>query len=185
MASRPVPSDEELLQSFLGGNKRAFEVLFRRYQGRIFGYLHRLVRDEAAAEDLFQEVFLHLSQVAARFDGSRSFRSWFFCVAHNRAMDFLRKNRRRNKFEEVKEEVLSSSADPSPEKLAMEAEFSRILDRMFQTLSAEHRATLLLRFNEGLTHEEIAEVMNCPVGTAKSRTRNALRRIREMMEKEN
>lgn len=177
-----VPSDEELLIALQGGNQRAFEIIFNRYQGRVFGYLIRLVRDQPLAEEIFQEVFLHLYRRASKFDTSRSFRSWFFRVAHNRAMDFLRENPERENLELLKEDLLESA--PTPEDLALKAESGRDLDQMLHLLSEEHRSVLLLKFKEGLTYEEIAEVINCPVGTAKSRTHHAIKNLRDLMGKE-
>lgn len=175
-----APSDERLLQDFLEGSQKAFEALFERYRDRIFGYLMRLVRDRALAEELFQEVFLHLFRRAGRFDTSRSFRAWFFRVAHNRAVDFLRTDREGRNAEEFKEDASIALSSPSAEELALESESSRKLEEMLQRLSEEHRSVLLLRFQEGLTYEEIAEVVGCPVGTAKSRAHHAIRRLREL-----
>ena len=174
-------SDEELIKSFQEGDKKAFEAIFRRYQGRIYGYLFHLVRDQALAEEVFQEAFFHLFRRASQFDSLRTFRSWFFRVAHNRAIDFLRENRERGKHERFEEEF--SALAPSPEDLVLEAESTRFLGRILQMLSEEHRSVLLLRFKEGLTYEEVAEVIGCPVGTAKSRTHHAIRKLRELMEK--
>lgn len=176
------PSDEELFKSFQEGDQRAFETIFQRYRGRIFDYLIRLVRDQAIAEEIFQEVFLHLFRHASQFDSSRTFRPWFFRVAHNRAMDFFRKNPERGNLEKLQEEFPQST--PSPEDLALSAESVRTLDRMLQLLSEEHRSVLLLRFKEDLTYEEVAEVFDCPVGTAKSRMHHAIKNLRELMEKE-
>jgi RNA polymerase sigma-70 factor (ECF subfamily) len=177
-------SDEELLKAFLGGQERAFEELFERYRDRIFGYLIRLVRDRSLAEELFQEVFLHLFRRASRFDASRTFRSWFFRVAHNRAVDFLRRGERSGNFEELREDVTETKQEVSPEQMVLEAESARFLDQSLYRLSDDHRSVLLLKFKEGLTYEEIAEVVGCPVGTAKSRTHHALRQLRELIGKE-
>jgi len=183
---REAPTDEELLRAFLGGDERAFEVLFDRYRDRIFGYLRRLVADHALAEEIFQEVFLQLFRRASRFDASRSFRSWFFSLAHNRAMDLLRGSggKKERGLTAGTENLPAEEPQPSPEDLVVGIEAARSLERMLQRLSGEHRAVLLLRFREGLTYEEIAEVVGCPLGTAKSRVHHALRRLREMMGRE-
>ena len=175
-----APSDEDLVKSFQEGDQSAFETIFLRYRGRIYGYLIRLIRDQAVAEEMFQEVFLHLFRRASQFDSTRTFRSWFFRVAHNRTMDFFRKNQERENLEQL-EDLLESP--PSPEELALKAETARDLDQMLQLLSEEHRSVLLLRFKEDLTYEEVAEVFDCPVGTAKSRTHHAIKNLRELMEK--
>ena len=176
------PSDEELFKSFQEGNQRAFETIFQRYRGPIFDYLLWLIRDQAIAEEIFQEAFLHLFRRTSQFDSSRSFRPWFFRVAHNRAMDFFRKNPERGNLEKLQEEFPQPA--PSPEDLVLRAESVRRLDRMLHLLSEEHRSVLLLKFKEDLTYEEIAEVIDCPVGTAKSRMHHAIKNLQDLMEKE-
>jgi len=176
------PSDEELFKSFQEGNQRAFETIFQRYRGPIFDYLIRLIRDQAIAEEIFQEAFLHLFRRTSQFDSSRTFRPWFFRVAHNRAMDFFRKNPERGNLEKLQEEFPQSA--PSPEYLALKAESARDLDQMLHLLSEEHRSVLLLKFKEDLTYEEIAEVIDCPVGTAKSRMHHAIKNLQDLMKKE-
>ncbi|MEE9275132.1 MAG: RNA polymerase sigma factor [bacterium] len=173
-----------MVQAFLQGENEAFEALFERYRSRIFGYVRRLVRDRDLAEEIFQEVFLHLFRQAPGFDPTRSFRAWFFRLAHNRAMDILRRRRGKGRFEDVEEDSAAWGVEPSAEDRALEAASARRLERLLGSLGEDQRAVVLLKFVEGLTYEEIAGVLDCPVGTAKSRAHHALRRLREMVERE-
>ncbi len=148
-----------------------------QYRHRLFRYLYRIVRDEAAAEDLFQQTWLNVVREIRRYNGRSSFGTWLFAIAHNAAMDRLR----RKGCEPLEESAVAASGAPDAYASAVEAERHAILDRAVSTLPASYREVLTLRFEEGMKLEEIAEVTGAPLSTVKSRLQRALEGARQAM----
>lgn len=146
-----------------------------RYQHRLYRYLVRLVREPAAAEDVFQQTWLRAVREIRRYDGRRSFDTWLFAIAHNAAVDLLR--RTAGESLEGQEQELSSTA-PDALDLAMMAERSAIVAAGMEALPALYREALALRFEEGMKLEEIAEVTGAPLSTVKSRVQRGLEALR-------
>ena len=152
--------------------------LVERYQYRLYRYLVRLVRAPAAAEDVFQQTWLQAVREIRRYDGRRSFDTWLFAIAHNAAMDLLR--RTSGESLEDHETELSSTA-PDALDLAMTAERSAIVTAGMKELPALYREALALRFEEGMKLEEIAEVTGAPLSTVKSRVQRGLEALRRQI----
>jgi RNA polymerase sigma-70 factor (ECF subfamily) len=148
-----------------------------RYQHRLYRYLIRLVREPAAAEDLFQQTWLQAVREIRRYDARRSFDTWLFAIAHNLAMDLLR--RTAGERLEGREEL--SSAAPDAFDLTMMAERSAIVAAEMEALPALYREALVLRFEEGMKLEEIAEVTGAPLSTVKSRVQRGLEGLRRQI----
>ncbi len=148
-----------------------------QYRHRLFRYLYRLVRDEAAAEDLFQQTWLNVVREIGRYNGRSSFGTWLFAIAHNAAMDRLR----RKGAEPLEEAAVADAGAPDGYSAAVEAERHAILDRAVSTLPAAYREVLTLRFEEGMKLEEIADVTGAPLSTVKSRLQRALEGARQAM----
>jgi RNA polymerase sigma-70 factor (ECF subfamily) len=151
------------------------------YQHRLYRYLLRLVRDQASADDLFQQTWLHVVRQLHRYDAARSFDTWLFAIAHNAAMDLLR--RRPGESLDDSESALPSSA---PDALAgvLAGERAAILATAMAALPALCREALTLRFEEGMKLEEIAEVTHAPLSTVKSRVRRGLEAMKHKLSKE-
>ena len=131
-----------------------------RYQHRLYRYLRRLVREPAAADDLFQQTWLNVVRQLGRYDSRRSFDTWLFAIAHNAAMDLLR----RKAGESLEESGYHLAAtEPDALSAAMASERTAILATEMAGLSAPYREVLTLRFEEGMKLEEIAEVMRAPL----------------------
>ena len=148
-----------------------------RYQHRLYRYLRRLVRDPAAADDLFQQTWLNVVRRIDHYDSRRNFDTWLFAIAHNAAMDLLR----RKTGESLEESVYEAAAAPDALSAAMASERTAILASEMAGLSAPYREVLTLRFEEGMKLEEIAEVTHAPLSTVKSRVGRALESLRERM----
>ncbi len=133
------PSDAELARDALGGSEAAYRELVTRYATPAVNFVFRFVRDRALAEDLAQEGFLRVYQRLSTYDPERKFSSWFFQVLRNITIDHLRVNRL-----------------PTASLTAL----SRI--------RPEYREVVVLRYQEGLTHPEIAEILGMPSGTVKT-----------------
>lgn len=167
-------SDEALAVAAREGSEEAFRVLVERFERPIFGLLLRIVRRPELAEDLAQETFLKAHRALARFDANRKFSSWLFKIAHNAALDALRRSRQEPllSLDTTGEEGESppAAADPAAEnpfdRLAGR-DLGRALDDALRSLKPQYREILLLRFGEELSYDELSEVLDLPLGTVK------------------
>jgi RNA polymerase sigma-70 factor (ECF subfamily) len=168
------------------GDPDALTAVISRYQHRLYRYLLRLVREPAAADDLFQQTWLRAMEKIGRYDARRSFEAWLFSVAHNLAIDFWRVRRGESLDDagEVGETPAARLRDGEPDALERLLDFERgaMLAASIAGLPAIHREVLTLRFEEDMKLEEIAEVAGIPLSTVKSRLRRALEGLRAAME---
>lgn len=184
-------SDEELAAAAGRGSQEAFRELVERFERPVFALVVRIVRRPELAEELAQEAFVKAWRALGRFDPARKFSSWMFKIAHNAALDALR----RRGEEEVSldapapgsEDPLPLPADPAAEDPLARATgraAGRALAEAMAGLRAEYREILTLRFAEGLSYDEIAEVTGAPLGTVKVHLHRAradlARRMREL-----
>jgi len=164
-------SDEDLVASVVAaGDTAAFETLVRRYQGRVRNWLRQLTRDAAQADDLAQETFIRAWQRAHTFNGKGKFASWLMKIAFN---GFLQSRRRQGAAVLPFELVESDEAAVTP---SLE---SPDLPKMLAVLGAEERLVLILCHAHGMSHGEVAEVLDMPLGTVKSHAQRGKAKIRE------
>jgi RNA polymerase sigma factor (sigma-70 family) len=171
--------DAALLARIADGDEGAIEVLYGRYGGSCFGLARRILDDAQLAEDVVQQVFVALWK-GTGFDPSRgAVSTWLLSMTHHKAVDSLRKESKRRKTVAGEQTLLELQATgPGPEDEAwsrMRAERTRDALRL---LPAEQREVLLLAYYGGYTQREIADLTGLPLGTVKSRTLAALRRLR-------
>lgn len=170
----PAPTDEALALEARRGSEEAFRKLVERYQRPVYSLLVRIVRNPESAEDIAQEAFVKAWRALARFDPSRKFSSWLFKIAHNSALDALR----RQGVDTISldapigdsEEPPELPADPAAEnplRRLVARDSGRALEAAIGELRPQYREILLLRFQEGLAYEEIADVLSIPLGTVK------------------
>lgn len=175
-------SDEQLLAAVLAGEIEALAILVERHQGPLTGYLDRLVGpDWALAQDIVQETFLRvLRQHTCR--GNRPFKPWLYAIATNLARDHFKSAavQRAARLDGELEARLEDRA-AGPEDQALAAERGAAIAGALRCLGAEYRATLVLRFYSGLSFQEIADALDVPLGTVKSRLSVGLRRLREAL----
>ncbi|MGA2814257.1 MAG: sigma-70 family RNA polymerase sigma factor [Candidatus Acidiferrum sp.] len=160
---------------------RAFERLYDRYGRLVYGLVFRIVQQAGTAEEIVQDVFLQLWRNAARYDALRGpFLPWLLTMARNRALDNLRlKSERQRRREDQTEELPSICAVPQFEKeLDQKRRASRIRE-LLTSLQPQQKRAIELAYFEGLTHTEIADTLQEPLGTVKSWIRNGLLRLRE------
>ena len=175
-------ADGELVQSALAGRESGFEELVRRYQRPIAAYVYRMVGDYDAALDLTQEVFIKVYASLSRYRPEFKFSTWIYKIAHNAAIDHLRRHATR-------EAVASSEGDRaegalesrrlSPEQESERSERCSEIETVVQLLQAPYRELILLRHSQDLSYEEIAEVTGLPLGTVKNRLFRAREAMRE------
>jgi RNA polymerase sigma-70 factor (ECF subfamily) len=171
------------------GDLDALSALVTRYQNRLYRYLLRVVRQPAEAEDLFQSTWIRVAERIGQYDPNRSFEAWLFTLARNLAIDHLRRIRPESLDEPLGDSDggdtgasrLRSSEPGAYERVASQERSSRIGESL-DALPVVQREVLTLRFEEEMKLEEIAEVLNVPLSTVKTRLRRALDRLRVTME---
>src|SRR4051794_15152288 len=174
--------DAALLAEVVGGDEEALETLYRRYGGACFALARRILDDNHLAEDVVQQVFTALWK-GSGFDVRRgALSTWLMSVTHHKAIDVLRKEaprRKRLASEQALMEVAVSGPGPDEEAwMRMRAERTR---EALQTLPSEQRELLLLAYYGGYTQSEIAGLTGLPLGTVKSRTLAAMRKLRAVL----
>jgi RNA polymerase sigma-70 factor (ECF subfamily) len=167
-------SDEELAAAASRGSEEAFRELVERFERPVFGLVLRIVRRPDVAEEVAQEAFVKAWKALGRFDPARKFSSWLFKIAHNSALDSLRRRGEQTLSLDAPiaegEAAPEPPADPKAEDPLTVATYraaGRALAAAMTELRAEYREILQLRFAEGLSYEEIAEVTGAPLGTVK------------------
>jgi len=168
-------TDQQLVQRSQRGDLRAFDLLVLKYQGRIAALVGRYVSDAGEVEDVTQEAFIKAYRALAKFRGDSAFYTWLYRIAANAAKNHLVAKGRRPGADATIEDaegfdeggLLSESA--SPEALAMGGELAEVVESALNALPNELKAALMLREFDGLSYDDIADVLGCPVGTVRSR----------------
>lgn len=169
-------SDQQLVQRVQAGDKAAFDLLVRKYQHRVLKLVSRFVSDAAEAEDVAQEAFLKAYRALASFRGESAFYTWLYRIAINTAKNALVSNRRRpvdfdldlQDPEQYDRHARLKEGD-TPEGVLLTEEIRSVVEKAMEQLPEDLRTAIVLRELEGLSYEEIAEAMDCPVGTVRSR----------------
>jgi RNA polymerase sigma-70 factor (ECF subfamily) len=186
----PELDDRDLVVQALAGEKEAFGTLVKRFERPVYGLIVRMVRNPAEAEEIAQEVFIKAYTKLQSFDRSRKFSSWIFKIAHNAAIDYLRKKRVQTvPLESPPEQeggqladILAGPERDEPEQVAVRGELAEALELAMASLRPEQREVLLLRFQHGLSYAELSEVMSLPLGTIKTHLHRARKRLAQIFE---
>lgn len=177
-SSQNRAADLELVRRMAQGDESALEALYDRYAGVVYSVAVRVVRDDGAAEEILQDVFYHLWRRASDFDPSRGgLGAWLFVSARNRAIDRLRRR--------TPPDSLDVDETP-PSKFDLESRAARaeVMSRITSAIAAlpeSQRHALELAYFEGMTHSEISQRTGEPLGTVKTRLRNALQTLRQVL----
>ena len=179
-------SDAELARDARAGSEAAYRELVARYATAAVNFTQRFVRDRALAEDLAQEGFLRVYQRLHTYDSERKFSSWFFQVLRNVTIDYLRVNRVATaSLDELQQEGRHAAAvdrdGPSPEELAGRGELVSAMTAALSRIRPEYREVVVLRYQEGLTQPEIAEVLGIPAGTVKTYLHRARKELAQLL----
>jgi RNA polymerase sigma factor (sigma-70 family) len=178
--ARSLPDDEDLLASCAEGDEQALGSLYDRFGTVAYRLALRVVRDAALAEDVVQEAFLAAWRQADRFDVSRGRAStWILTLVHRRAVDITRRHARFNALPDQLD-TIEPRAESTDEDIVLR-DARREVRAALATLSSAEREVLGLAYWGGLTQAEIAAALGVPVGTVKSRTFNALARLRDAL----
>ena len=175
-AARGGSSDLALVKRVQQGDRSAFDLLVSKYQHKILNLIMRYVKDPAEAMDVAQDAFLKAYRAVPGFRGDSAFYTWLFRIAINTAKNHLVAAKRRPMQLEAEladaesfDEFDTLRDVDSPEHLVLTEEIGEVINRAIENLPEELRTAILLREIEGLSYEEIAEAMDCPIGTVRSR----------------
>lgn len=188
MAKQPQEAtDQELVKRVQQGDKRAFDLLVLKYQHKIAAIISRFVKDSAEVHDVSQEAFIKAYRALGNFRGDSAFYTWIYRIAINTAKNYLVSKGRRPPSSDVDidDAEFYTGAEglrdiTTPEAEAMRDELEDVVNRAIRDLPEDLRTAVTLREMEGMSYEEIAEVMDCPVGTVRSR----IFRAREAIDKQ-
>ncbi|MEC9373468.1 MAG: sigma-70 family RNA polymerase sigma factor [Planctomycetota bacterium] len=177
-------SDEQLLVDHRTGDPNAFRILMERYHDDLLRFLIRFMGDRQAAEDVFQEAFLQIHASSESFDESRRFKPWLFTIAANKGRDHHRKSARRPTLglsatlggeDEGRSFVDLMEVDVAPPESAMDArERDRLVQEAVDELPDHYREILLLAYFQKMSYSQIADILEIPLGTVKSRLHAAV-----------
>ena len=165
------------------GDRSAFERLYRAYQRPLFRYFLHFVHTIEAAEELTDDVLVEVWKHAAKFRGRSKPSVWIFGIAYHKAMDALRRQRPPVVELHAVAETLPADVRQTPEASAVRESIRGVVAAALATLSAEHRAVLVLTFNHGYAYQEIAQIVGCPVNTVKTRMFYAKKQLKETLER--
>lgn len=185
-APTPDDTDQELVRRVQAGDQTAFNLLVLKYQHRVLKLVGRFVNDAAEAEDVAQEAFLKAYRALASFRGDSAFYTWLYRIAINTAKNALVSQRRRpvdfdldlQDPDQYDRHAKLKESD-TPEGVLLTEEIRAVVEEAMEQLPEDLRTAIVLRELEGLSYEEIAEAMDCPVGTVRSR----IFRAREAIDK--
>ncbi|HEU5393284.1 MAG TPA: sigma-70 family RNA polymerase sigma factor [Candidatus Methylomirabilis sp.] len=184
-----APGDAALVDRARAGEAAAFEALVKRHQAAAFALAYQMVRHREDAQDIAQEAFVRVFRGLRDFQGQAAFKTWLHRIVVNLALDALRRRSRqpaaayddtREPGDEAREEV-GAHPDEDPDRALQAREVGEAIRMALEEVPAPQRAALLLREVEGLSYQEIAEVLGCAVGTVMSRLHYARRRLRERL----
>ena len=190
-----MKQDEALIGDALSGSARAWEVLVKRYETRVYNFSLRLMGNQTDAFDLMQEVFLGVFRNLHRFRGESLFTTWMFRIAHNKAVDMNRRRRLFNEHDLYAQQDAEDDADPldqltadlplqDPAAVLSEQRSNRDIHRFLSALSWDQRLIVELKVFQSHTFDEIAELQDIPANTAKTRFYTALKKLKDLMEQE-
>jgi RNA polymerase sigma-70 factor (ECF subfamily) len=186
-----VCSDEDLLAAFRQGQREAFGILVRRYEGELYGYLRRYLGDGDLADDVFQNTFLQVFTKIGKYDAGRPVRPWLYTIATNQAIDALRRAGRHQaiSLDLAREETRGAelpqligfleSRGPTPLEHVQGEERRQLVRAGVDRLPEFLRQVVILAYYQSLPYKEIADILGIPVGTVKSRLHTALLRLQE------
>jgi RNA polymerase sigma-70 factor (ECF subfamily) len=185
------PTDVELVRRSQDGDYRAFDALVTKHRGRVYAMIQNMVKNEADAWDLSQEVFVKVWKALPKFEARAQFTTWMYRITHNVVYDWMRK-RKIDTAGELDDNLLSresiaagAQAAPArtarPDEAMEHQELRRRIEEALQRISPEHREVILLREVQGFDYKEIADALDCSIGTVMSRLFYARKKLQKLL----
>ncbi len=184
--SSPESDELHLLSAVQKGSLDAFSVLVHRYQDRLYNALTRFLDSPEDAQDVMQEALLSAFANARNFKGQSRFYTWVYRIAMNHAIDLHRRKKPRQTLSlhrETANDWIASSKEDAPEQAIEQEEDRQLIRTALKILSAEHRMVIVMKELDDMRYEEIAEVLEVPVGTVRSRLHRARAELKTVLEK--
>lgn len=179
--------DENLVKRYLHGDEKALEILIKRYLKAVYNFVYYYTKNASDAEDITQDVFIRVWKKIKKFDQRKNFKSWLFGIARNAAIDFIRQKKAvpfssfetgegQNYFTETVRDVASL-----PDEVMLKNDLTSFLAPAVDKLSADDQEIIQLRHDDDLTFREIAQKLQAPLNTVKSRYRRALIFLKKLL----
>jgi RNA polymerase sigma factor (sigma-70 family) len=184
-------SDYELITRFMKGEQSCFEELIHRHKNKVFAYISLYIRDQALAEDIFQDTFLKVIQSvkAGKYSDNGKFISWVMRIAHNLIIDHFRRIKQMNVIsnDNYESDLFNSKrfAEDNIEDNMIKRQIQKDIRKMISSLPDDQREVVILRHYAGLSFKEIADITEVSINTALGRMRYALINMRKIMEEKN
>jgi len=172
--------DEELIKAFLDGDRDAFESLVLRHEKSVCNLIHSITRNPSYVDDIAQEIFWKVYLNLKKFKGKSSFKTWLYRITVNECLKELRRATSSKKLRAKLADEKSGLSSISNEVIDKKEEQDKIRE-LVNSLSHLHRTILFLRYNEGLSVKEMAQILNCPSGTVGSRLHNARNELKDLL----
>jgi len=180
--------------SYKDGDKDAFEMLYRRYEKSVLNLIYRMVIDASAAESLCQETFYRVVKARKRYKATAQFKTWLFQIAINLCRDRLRRIKHRahlslnapiSSQNDGGIELQDCISDPAPDAAANleSTQVESLIKAAIASLPEEEHLVVVMKEYQGMSYSEIAEIMNCPIGTLKSHNHRALQKLKKIVSK--
>ena len=179
--------DEELVLAAQRGDMKAFEVLIVRYQRQIFSLIYQMTHNAEVVEDIAQDVFVAAFKAICDFKAKSTFFTWLYRIAINHCKNYLTSSNRTQEIEHRYQREYSTEGDPenqerTPQSMLLAKEFVEQMEQAIHALPEEQQLVLTLCEFEGLSYQEIADVLDCPIGTVRSRLSRARTTLQETLQ---
>lgn len=188
-----LQEDREIVREVLNGKKELFALLVHRYEDKVFNYVYYLVKQRQEAEDLAQATFVKAFFALHQYNHAYEFSTWIYSIARNVCLDYFRKRKKggldvslnltvSDEGETEMGELLEENHSPDPMKVILNEELREKIEKAIEDLPLKLREVVVLRHLEDCSYEEIARIMNLPVGTVKSYLHRARKKLKECLE---
>lgn len=186
---RSNAEDLEWLERFKAGNRRAFDFFVRKYQRRLYGVIYNMTSHKEDAADILQDVFIKIFRAIPKFKGDSQFYTWLYRIAVNTTITFLKKNKKSTSMSlegwdeshDLSDIFLKDARAEKGDKTILLKELQEKLNEALQKLSNIHRTVVVLFEIEGMSHAEIAKILECSEGTVRSRLHYAKEELKRLL----
>lgn len=172
-------TDESIIEQVLMGNTHVFSELVDRYKDKVFGMVYRFTNDYTESQDLSQEVFITVFKKLHMYSEKAKFSTWLYRVSYNLCIDWARKNKKRLKQSYIEDEACAGGSEYNLEESIIESDSRRLLRKEINELAEKYKTVIILFHYQGLSYEEIGDILKIPVKTVESR----LYRARKLLKK--